>query len=382
MLVQNLVDLAVEIQQIPAPTFHEQARADFVYKLFQKEGLVDGSIDSAGNVYGCLKGKTPGLPAQRAPSGAGKTPIVVVSAHLDTVFPQETNLRVRREHGRIMGPGVGDNSLGVAALLGLVWSIQQERKVALPGDVWLVANVGEEGLGNLKGMSAIVDRFGSNALAYIILEGMSLGQVFHRGLGVARYRITTRTAGGHSWVDYGRPSAIHELAALITHLTALRLSKKPRTTLNVGVINGGTTVNTIASQASLELDLRSESAIVLKNLSNDVERLVIEANRENVEVFSELIGSRPVGQIPVTHPLVKIARRCLEYQGIKPHLSIGSTDANLPLSRGLPAICIGLTHGAGAHTIDEYFTTEPLSRGLAQLHMLVETILRELPANG
>jgi acetylornithine deacetylase/succinyl-diaminopimelate desuccinylase-like protein len=232
--------------------------------------------------------------------------------------------------------------------------------------------VGEEGLGNLRGMRAVVARFGAQALAYIILEGMSLGQVYHRGLNVQRYRITVQTAGGHSWVDHGRPSAVHELAALVRELTLLPLPAQPRTTLNVGVIGGGTTVNTIAAQAWLELDLRSESAQALARLAAQVEALAAAANRAGVEVKCEIAGQRPAGGIPANHPLVRLAVRSLEAQGIQPTLNVGSTDANIPLNQGLPAVCIGLSTGAGAHTIGEYINTPPLARGLAQLGAMVE----------
>jgi tripeptide aminopeptidase len=160
---------------------------------------------------------------------------------------------------------LGDNSLGVAALFGLVWALR-ERKIELEGDVWFVANVGEEGLGDLRGMKAIVDRFGADVLAYLVLEGMALGHVYHRAVGVKRYRVKARTKGGHSWSDYGQPSAVHELAKLVVQLTALDLPKEPRTTMNVGKISGGTSVNVIAAEAFMDLDLRSEGQEALAEL--------------------------------------------------------------------------------------------------------------------
>jgi acetylornithine deacetylase/succinyl-diaminopimelate desuccinylase-like protein len=342
----------------PGPHLSEARRAAFIHTQFIAEGLFNVAMDSLGNVFGRLP-------------GAGLVRPLVVTAHTDTVFPEPVDLSVRREDGRIAGPGLGDNSMGVAGLFGLLWALRS-RGAALPGDLWLVANVGEEGLGNLGGMRLVVERFGARALAYIVLEGMSLGQVYHRGLDVQRYRISVRTAGGHSWVDYGRPSAVHELGALIGQLTAIPLPNAPRTTLNVGVISGGTTVNSIASLASLELDLRSESAQSLANLARQVETLVTAANRPGVQVQAEISGQRPAGEIPPTHPLVRLAARCLEAQGIQPTLNVGSTDANIPLSRGLPAVCLGLTLGAGAHTVEEFIYTAPLGKGLAQLVALVE----------
>ncbi len=175
---------------------------------------------------------------------------------------------------------------------------------------------------------------GINRWLILILEGMAYGEIFHRGLGVQRYRITARTEGGHSWADYGIPSAIHDLSTLVTELTALELPKQPRTSLNVGVISGGTSINTIAAQAHLELDLRSEDPETLQNLVAQVEALVLAADRPSVKFEAEIIGQRPAGEIPTDHPLVKLAVETLEAQGRRPHLNIGSTDANIPLSRG------------------------------------------------
>lgn len=361
-LSARVLDLAVAIQQIPAPTFAEARRASYLQACFEAEGLADVWVDELGNLYGRLP-------------GAGNSPPLVVSAHTDTVFPVGTDLRVQRQADCIHGPGIGDNALGVAGLLGLVWALR-EKRAALPGDLWLAANVAEEGLGDLRGMRWVVERFGKRPLAYLVLEGMALGQVYHRGLGVRRYRITARASGGHSWVDFGRRSAIHELAKLVTRLTDLPLSKRPRCSLNVGVIAGGTSVNTIAAEAWLELDLRAESAQALLGLVEGVESLAREANREDVKVSMEVIGDRPMGKIPAGHPLVQLARRCLEAQGVKPNLTIGSTDANLPLSRGLPAVCLGLSTGGRAHTLQEYIHTAPLQKGLACLVELVEGAFR------
>jgi acetylornithine deacetylase/succinyl-diaminopimelate desuccinylase-like protein len=227
-------------------------------------------------------------------------------------------------------------------------------------------------------MRAVVDRFGNQALAYLILEGMALGQIYHRGLGVKRYRISVRTPGGHSWVDYGHPSAVHELAAIITQLTALPVPRKPRSSLNVGVISGGISINTIAAEAFLELDLRSEGGNVLEELTRRIEALIRSANRQKVEVTLQLIGQRPAGKISSLHPLVRLAKRSLEAQGIHPNLAIGSTDANVPLSLGLPAICVGLTNGGGAHTTNEFINTAPVSSGLEQVTQVVQGVFREM----
>jgi acetylornithine deacetylase/succinyl-diaminopimelate desuccinylase-like protein len=335
-----------------------------IAERFLQENLCDVEIDELGNVFARLPGDDPSRP-------------IVVSAHSDTVFPLETDLNIRRDPDKIFGPGIGDNSLGVAGLFGLIWELQ-ERRIRLPGDVWLVSNVCEEGLGDLKGMRAVVNRFENRPLAYLILEGTAYGEVFHRGLGVQRYRITAYTEGGHSWADYGVPSAIHDLAALVTKLTALEIPQQPRTSLNIGIISGGTSINTIAAQASLELDLRSENPQTLQNLVKQVEALIFAANTPSMKIEAEIIGQRPAGEISAEHPLVKLAVETLESQGTRPHLNIGSTDANIPLSRELPAICIGLTHGRGAHTTGEYIFTAYLQKGLDQLVELVPKIFRDL----
>jgi len=350
---ERVLDLAIQIQRIPAPTFHEARRARYLREIFLNEGLLDVEIDDISNVYARLP-------------GTGQAKPIIVSAHSDTVFPEDTDLSSRRAEQRICGPGIGDNCLGVAGLFGLIWLIKRE-KIELPGDLWLVANVGEEGLGDLRGMRAVVDRFGEDPLAYLIIEGMALGQIYHRALGVQRYRITVKTSGGHSWADYGHPSAINELAVMIGKLNQLSLPEDPRTTLNVGVIDGGFSVNTIAAQASLELDLRSEDTEALQTLVESVETLVEQANLPEVQIEAEIIGQRPAGKIPAQHPLVQLAAQALVAQKLQPQFMIGSTDANIPLSRNFPAITIGLTIGKGAHTLDEYILTEPLEKGLDQL---------------
>lgn len=357
-LTSRVLDLAVEIQQIPAPTFEETARAALVLERFSEAGLQDVHLDPAGNVLGRLPGRDPG----RKP--------LVVSAHLDTVFPAGTDLTITRQPDRISGPGIGDNSLGVAGLFALAW----ERPGTFPGDLWLAANVCEEGLGDLRGMKVLVDHFGADPLAYLVLEGMGLGQVYHRALGVRRYRITVRARGGHSWKDYGQPSAVHEIARLITWLADLPLPHQPRTTLNIGKVQGGTSVNVLAAEAHLELDLRSEGAAALADLIEKAETLAGRLRRDGVSVEMEGIGERPAGDLPAGHPLVRLASDSLRAQGIEPELTIGSTDANIPLSRGYPAVCLSLTRGDGAHTTGEFLETAPLALGLAQLRAFVDGV--------
>lgn len=364
--LKRFLDLAIAIQQIPAPTFAEAARAAFVEERFRAEGLSDVHLDETGNVHSRLP-------------GAGSAPPLVVSAHLDTVFPADTDLTVRREEDRIHGPGLGDNAVGVAGLFGLVWGLRQ-RDIQLPGDLLLVANVGEEGLGDLVGMRSVVERYEDEALAYLVLEGMALGNVFNQAVGVRRYRITARTAGGHSWVDFGATSAVHELAALVTALEALPLPETPRTTLNVGTFSGGTSVNTIAQRASLELDLRSEAAATLETLAETVCQTVDQAGRADLDFEIEQIGDRPAGQIEPDHPLIQLSVEALAAQNLEPRLNLGSTDASLPISRGYPAVCLGLTTGGGAHTLEEHIHVAPLNEGVAQILHVVSGAHRALGA--
>src|ERR1044071_2825094 len=343
-IAERVIERAIAIQQIPAPTFDEKERGEFVQRLFAEEGLKDVSMDEVGNVYGRWIPDDGQLSDEKP---------LIVSAHLDTVFPKETNLEAKRAGEKIFGPGLGDNSLGVAALFGLLWMLR-ERNFQPPADIWFVANVGEEGLGDLRGMKKVVERFDAEIKAYLVLEGLALGHVYHRAVGVKRYRLIARTTGGHSWSDYGKPSAIHELAKLIVQLTSLELPSHPRTTMNVGKVSGGTSVNVIASEASLDLDLRSEGQENLAHLISNVEKLIRYANRQGVSVETQVIGQRPAGDMSPDHPLVKLAQNCLHELGLETVLTTGSTDANIPLSKGYPAIVLGVSTGAGAHTVHEY----------------------------
>jgi acetylornithine deacetylase/succinyl-diaminopimelate desuccinylase-like protein len=361
-LANRVVELTTRIQQIPAPTFQEGKRAEFVRQLFAEQGMQEVCTDKAGNVLGCF------------PAGSsGTEKPLVVSAHMDTVFPAETDLHIKRTPEQVHGPGIGDNSLGVASLFGLLWSLR-ERAIPLRGDVWFVANVCEEGLGDLRGMKAVVDRFGADVHAYLVVEGLALGHIYHRAVGVKRYRVTARTGGGHSWSDYGQPSAVHELAKLVVTLTSLALPSHPRTTMNIGKISGGTSVNVIAAQASLDLDLRSEGREELASLISAAERLIQHANRPGVSIDAEVIGQRPAGELPANHPLVLLARDCLREQGMEPGLISGSTDANVPLSKGYPAIVLGVSTGGSAHTIHEYINTAPITQGMEQLVQFVSRV--------
>jgi tripeptide aminopeptidase len=353
MFIDSLLDLALQIQHIPAPTFDEARRAEFVRMRFAAEELADVQTDPTGNVLARLPGSSPGLP-------------LIVSAHLDTVFPLETDLTGGRSPAKISAPGLGDNALGVAALFGILWRLRELRST-LRGDIWLVANVGEEGLGDLRGMRAIVDRFGGEVRGYLILEGLAFGHVYNRGTGVRRFRVTAHTAGGHSWSDYGKPSAIHELAGLVTRFSALKLPEAPRTTLNVGKFTGGTSINTLAPEATLELDMRSEDPAALQDLIRQVEGLIASANRPGVSLETQTIGDRPAGSIRADHPLIRAALNSLQQVGVDPQLTIGSTDANMAFSRNYPAVVLGVTTGGGAHTVNEFIDIPPIDKGIRHL---------------
>ncbi len=344
--IERLLDLACAVQQIPAPTFHEQARAEFVRDQFLRLTLSDVEVDDLGNVYGRRPGG-PGLP-------------VLVTAHTDTVFPAETPLALTRAPDRITGPGIGDNSLGVAGLCGLMWALEGE---ALPGDLLLAANVGEEGLGDLRGMRRVVERFGARVRAIIVLEGMALGYIQVGGVGVRRYRFTAQTEGGHSWLHFGRPSAIHTLVRLGARLTDLVVPHSPKTTFNIGTIGGGTSINTIAREAALDLDLRSEDPALLAALIARVEELAASFNGQGVKLETQVIGNRPSGSIARDHPLAQLAARATQEAGLAYTFESGSTDANLPLSLGMPCVSVGLTYGGNAHRPDEYIETRDIEKG-------------------
>jgi tripeptide aminopeptidase len=361
MHLERLIEKTLAIQAIPAPSFSERQRALFLQREFEEAKLANVERDQIDNVMGRIRG--------------GSHPPMIISAHLDTVFPIETHLNSKRTHDRLFGPGVGDNAIGLATLIELAYDLSQSPPL---GDIWLVANVGEEGLGNLRGMYKIVERFGDQPAAYIVLEGMALGHIYHRGLPIRRYNITTLTEGGHSWIHAGRPSAIHTLIAIGTEVTKISLPATPRTSLNIGRIDGGTSINAIANRASMEIDLRSEEIDTLINLETQIMNLIDTYRNEFIEIEMKLIGERPGGGLPERHPLIEIAIQALKNCGEnKIHLKRGSTDASVPLSLGLPAICIGITRGGNAHSPAEYIEIEPISRGYNALMMTIKNVLSD-----
>lgn len=351
------VDLIQAIQQIPAPTFLEAGRAAFVAERMATLGLVDVRQDALHNVYGRFPGQR-----RRSP--------LVISAHLDTVFPLETDLTIRTNGRTLAGPGIGDNSTGVAGLL-LLAECLIEQRFDLTHDVWFVANVGEEGLGDLRGMRAVVAHFGRSA-RYVVVEGGLFGQISHQAIGVRRYRLEVIGPGGHSWGSFGVTSAIHVLGHLISAIDQLPVADSPRTTYNVGIIEGGTSINTIAQKAALLLDLRSEEPAALQKLVDDVIDLVQRTNQQRgengIQVTMTPIGNRPAGKIARDTPLVQTAVAALHYVGCQNvTFMMGSTDANVPLSQGVTAVVLGLTESGNAHRLDEYIDATRLPDGLSQL---------------
>lgn len=362
--LDEFVNAIIAIQQIPAPTHAEAVRAAYIETQFQALGLADVQQDDLFNVYGRIPGTNPSA-----------IPPVIVTAHSDTVFPAQTDLTVTRKGKRVYGPGIGDNATGVAGLIFLAEAIST-AKLLPQADIWFVSNVCEEGLGDLRGMRAVVDRFGAQA-RYIVVEGGMYSQLSHQAIGVCRFRVDVATPGGHSWGDFGQPSAIHEIAHLITQLTRLSVPAAPKTTFNIGVVEGGTSINTIAQTAHFLLDLRSESAPELEDLvkrataviETDQERL--HATGRDVTIKMTQVGNRPAGTLPATDPLVRLAHAALKFVGVqRVRTIISSTDANIPLSKGITAVCVGLTISGNAHRLDEFIDPTYLPKGLQQLLLL------------
>jgi len=357
---------AITVQQIPSPTFNEERRAAYIRDRFVQYALQDITLDALHNVYG----RWPGI----SPEG----PALLVSAHSDTVFPPDTDLTVRREPERLYGPGLGDNSLGIAALLALldIFSTHDLRPAA---DIWFVVDSREEGLGDLGGIRAVWNTLGPQLGAAIVVEGMALGHIYHVGIAVRRLHIACRSPGGHSWLNFGQPSAIHGLVDLGARIITLTPPSQPRTTYNIGLISGGHSVNSLATHADLYLDLRSEDPASLAALEEQVLSIVDALRRPGLDFTTEVVGDRPAGRLSVEHPLVQLASAALENAGCRPIYDCGSTDANVLLANGLPAITVGVSYGGHAHRPDEYIEIAPIAGGIWQLILLTLTTANQLP---
>ncbi|MBA3642835.1 MAG: M20/M25/M40 family metallo-hydrolase, partial [Chloroflexia bacterium] len=247
-------------------------------------------------------------------------------------------------------------------------------------DVLVTGNVGEEGLGDLRGIRAVLDAH-PDICAAIAIEGHTLGRITHQGVGSRRFRVTLTGPGGHSWGDAGRPSAIHAAARLVARLDTIRLPKQPKTTLNVGLIQGGISVNTIAPEATITIDVRSVETDALVETSREVVRAARDIETADIHVEIEIVGDRPAGRVPVDGGVVAIGIDVLKRLGIDAVCDASSTDANIPMSRGVPAMCIGLAHGGNVHRIDEYIVLDHLQTGLAQLILVTRVIAEKLRAD-
>jgi acetylornithine deacetylase/succinyl-diaminopimelate desuccinylase-like protein len=353
--IEELIEAAKAICAVPAPTFDEARRAEYV-----RGRLGPGAnIDQAGNVV-CAFGP---------PHGDA----VVFGAHLDTVFSAEQPIVIDHDRAaeRIHAPGIGDNSLAVAALLALAHQFTDEPPATR---VVLAATVGEEGLGDLRGAKHLLETVPCRA--FIAVEGAMLDSIKHAGVGSTRYRVTYRGPGGHSWTDRGGPSAVHGLIEVSARYLAQ--PAPAGVARNVGTLHGGTTINTIAATATLELDLRAESPEPLAAAAAQARECFAQPP-EGLEADVELIGERPSGGIAADHPLMDAARRARETAGLAPAgEGASSTDANAAYGRGVPAITVGLTTGGNGHRLDEYIDLAPLPAGMAALADLARQ-LTQLP---
>lgn len=365
---RDLVQEVITVAQIPAPTFEEEARGLYVRERMAAVGLSDVVIDEVGNVIGRLP-------------GTGGGPVVLLAAHIDTVFPAETDLTVKVDGDILRGPGVGDNAASVAVML---WTAELLRRsgTKLQGDVIFVATVGEEGLGDLRGIRAAMERFGDDVSYVVPLDG-SLGGMVRQGLGSRRFRLVVKAEGGHSWGAFGASSAIHGIAKMVAAIADLRVPSTPKTTFNVGTISGGNSVNSIAAHAEALIDLRSLDQNELRKLEDRVRRIVHDvALATSVQAQLELIGDRPTGLIPDDHPLCMAVRAVHQMMGIQTRVYPSSTDGNIPLSMGIPSVTVGVTLGGNGHRLDEYIHAPPLAKGLGQVLLLLNVLQSLRPTRG
>jgi acetylornithine deacetylase/succinyl-diaminopimelate desuccinylase-like protein len=378
---RQTIDDQVRYCEIPAPTFGEALRAEALRRTFVELGLQNVHVDRAGNVIG----SRPGLKSR---------PHLVVAAHLDTVFPADTDVRVRREGPVMRGPGIGDNCRGLAVLVAIVRAMRQ-ADVQTPGSITFAANVGEEGLGDLSGMRAFfADRGRAGGSAgtrqevdrFVSIDGSGL-HVTHIAVGSHRYRVTFKGPGGHSFGAFGLPNPIGALGRAVAKINEFQVPGQPRTTFNVGRIGGGTSINSIPSEAWMEVDMRSSDPATLASLDARFQRAVDEAvaeengrwgRREAVTAVKELVGNRPAGSISQSSPIVQTAQAAGRALGLTIPLGEGSTDANIPISLNIPAITIGGGgSGVNPHALTESFDSTDSWKGTQHALLVTITLARD-----
>jgi tripeptide aminopeptidase len=343
------IDEQIEICEIPAPPFHEQVRAEDYARRFREMGLDNVRVDAEGNVIG----ERPGDPGE---------PVVLISGHLDTVFPEGTDVTVTREGDVLKGPGIGDDCRGLAVVLAVARAMQ-EQGIRTRGTVLFVGTVGEEGQGNLRGVRHLFEAELKDRVDYFVsIDGSGLA-VTKDAVGSYRYRVAFEGPGGHSYGAFGMPNPIHALGRAIAKFADLQVPADPKTTFNVGIVEGGTSVNSIPFEGIMQVDMRSEDPAALDALDARFRELVRAAlDEENARWDSDVQltvdmdrwGLRPAGSQPADAPIVEAAVRSGEALGFTPPLNASSTDSNLPISVGIPAITIdGGGRGRGAHSLDE-----------------------------
>jgi tripeptide aminopeptidase len=364
---ERLLRTQIALSEIPAPTGGEQARGASVAARFRALGLDDVHTDDVGNVMGTRPG---------ARSAAGSLAPVLVCAHLDTVFPAGTAVGVAREGRQLAGPGIVDNSRGLAVMLALAETIDGTRLVTRRPIIF-AATVGEEGAGDLRGTKHLFARLEEMPAACIALDGAGDDRVVNRALGARRFHIAFRGEGGHSWAAFGVPNPVHAAGATAAKLAALPLPRVPRTTLSVCRIGGGISVNSIPEEGWLEVDLRSSAPDALARCAEEIHLVVRAAAREEnqrrapgtapLTYTVAVIGDRPCGELPADDPLVRAAVDATAAIGRTATLATASTDANVPISLGIPAIAIGAGgRGGGVHTPGEWYDNTDGSLGVAR----------------
>ena len=350
---QEHYDLLLELARIPAPSNQEQRRAEFCRAWLEQMGAEGVYIDEALNVVypiGC----------------EGDEPIAVFMAHSDVVFPDLTELPLKVENGRICCPGIGDDTASVAALMAAARYIAEHKMTPREWGVLLVVNSGEEGLGNLKGSRKIMEDYGSRVREFVTFDGHK-GFGVDRAVGSKRYRIEVDTEGGHSYGNFGNRNAIAYLASLIDTLYTMKVPPKGRTTYNVGTISGGTSVNTIAQHAEMLYEFRSDEAESLAIMERHLEAALNFYRTKGIRVTSTLVGDRPCSAAVDEAVMASMRERAsaisLKHYGVTVDFGVGSTDCNIPLSQGIPALCLGVYAGAGSHTREEYVEIDSLLPG-------------------